>query len=619
MRYWDPMPVATDVAGVGRLVGDRLEIDVTSAQTAGLRSRDIKLAMTDLGAPTEQMEVDGVASGAAARLLAVLDRPPLRYARWLGVDPESVDGAFTGRLKLKFPLIDAITVDDLDIAATGQATDARLPNAVKDWALEGAKVAIDVNTERLRLEGAGRMLDEPLDFAGDIRFGSGDERMRIKGSWRLTRDVRRALGLGAPAIRRRLTGVAPTAFDVTVLRGPVYEIGFDADLSEATLLAQEIGWLKPKGALARIEGTAIIQGATPLRVENIVLSANDLGVEADIALDPTTSEVARLSIARFRGAGHDFAADATFADDHDALRIYGRTADLRPLLEFSGEAAADPAGTEAAATPDRPLQLRVDLQSARLTENLTLQGLQGDYFETGAWPPKAILVAGYSGGEMRLRPASDAPDQLVLTASDFGALARGLGVTDIVAGGGMRLHIGKPDPEEYSLDLRAADFSLTREEVTRMSDAAAEGLLGFFRDDDRLPFDRLRAQGVFRDGLITVKKAQAGGDRLGVSAGGEIDLVRRVLDLRGAIAPAYGVSRAIGGIPILGQLLTGSKGEGVFAATYHAKGPLDDPDFEVNRLSALAPAILREVFETPPAGADAPPETTGPEFPGEDN
>ena len=66
-----------------------------------------------------------------------------------------------------------------------------------------------------------------------------------------------------------------------------------------------------------------------------------------------------------------------------------------------------------------------------------------------------------------------------------------------------------------------------------------------------------------------------------------VDVDAEQINLKGAASPAYGVSRAIGSIPILGALLTGSRKEGVFAANYRVTGSLDDPDFEIN--AALRP------------------------------
>jgi|GEM_PF-3041645 len=601
VRYWDPMPVATNVAGVGRLIDDRLEIDVTAARSGGLVSNDVKLALIDLGREGERIEIDGEIKGPADNLLAVLDRQPLGYAKWLGVDPDAIGGDVVGRIRLAFPLIDAISVDDLNISAKGKATGAMLPNAVKDWTLEQGEVAIDVNTERLRLDGSGLLLNEPTTFAGDLLFGAGPERLRMQGSWRLTRDTRRALGLGSPVIRRRLTGVTPAAFNIVIRPNELYEIGFDADLTGATLLAQEIGWLKPKGALARLSGKAFIQGDTPLRIEDIRLTANDIGVDADLTFDPATGAVSKVSVARLLGLGHDLAADVRFGADVDDIRIYGRSIDLRPLLEI--ETSNDASAAEADAAASRPQRYRIDLDRARFNETLVLQGLTSTFTLTNDWPADIRARATYPGGSASLTPSDEPDGSLLLAATDFGAFISAAGITDVLLGGDMSVKVSPLLEGGYALRAGANDFDLSKFELEKIAGDGSGNSLPFFNGRETLRFDRLRASGVYRDGVIAVEKAQAGGAAVGVSARGEIDLAQRILDINGAIAPAYGVSRAIGGIPLLGAILTGSKGEGVFAATYRATGDLDDPDFKVDRLSALAPGILREVFE----GADGPP------------
>ena len=78
------------------------------------------------------------------------------------------------------------------------------------------------------------------------------------------------------------------------------------------------------------------------------------------------------------------------------------------------------------------------------------------------------------------------------------------------------------------------------------------------------------------------------------------------------MVPAYTVSRILGAIPILGPLLTGGEGEGLFAFTYEMTGGLDDPQVAVNPLSVLAPGFLRGLFGGLD-GAEATVYPTGPE------
>ena len=91
------------------------------------------------------------------------------------------------------------------------------------------------------------------------------------------------------------------------------------------------------------------------------------------------------------------------------------------------------------------------------------------------------------------------------------------------------------------------------------------------------------------DGRLDVPLARAYGPSLGLTAAGHIDFDTNDVDLEGTIAPAYVLNSILGNIPVIGNLLQGGKGEAVFAATYKARGSLDQPDISVNPLSALAP------------------------------
>jgi hypothetical protein len=85
--------------------------------------------------------------------------------------------------------------------------------------------------------------------------------------------------------------------------------------------------------------------------------------------------------------------------------------------------------------------------------------------------------------------------------------------------------------------------------------------------------------------------------------------------LRGTLIPLYGANNLLGQLPIVGLFLGGEK-EGLVGVTYEVVGKPAGPVLHVNPLSALAPGLLRKVFEfpanipytPPPANDYTPPE-----------
>lgn len=78
-----------------------------------------------------------------------------------------------------------------------------------------------------------------------------------------------------------------------------------------------------------------------------------------------------------------------------------------------------------------------------------------------------------------------------------------------------------------------------------------------------------------------------------------MDRQREVIHMNGVMVPAYALNSLLGKVPIVGNILTGGRGEGIFAVTYRVEGDLDAPQVTINPLTVLAPGILRKMFEGP--------------------
>jgi hypothetical protein len=77
-----------------------------------------------------------------------------------------------------------------------------------------------------------------------------------------------------------------------------------------------------------------------------------------------------------------------------------------------------------------------------------------------------------------------------------------------------------------------------------------------------------------------------------------IDYADDEVHLRGTLIPLYGANNLLGQLPIVGLFLGGEK-EGLVGVTYEVVGKPAGPVLHVNPLSALAPGLLRKVFEFP--------------------
>ena len=70
----------------------------------------------------------------------------------------------------------------------------------------------------------------------------------------------------------------------------------------------------------------------------------------------------------------------------------------------------------------------------------------------------------------------------------------------------------------------------------------------------------------------------------------------------------------LGNIPLIGTILVGEEGSGIFAGAYTVTGPRDNPRVTVNPLTALLPGVLRKIM----TGAGGRPSAQDPVYPYDD-
>ena len=109
-------------------------------------------------------------------------------------------------------------------------------------------------------------------------------------------------------------------------------------------------------------------------------------------------------------------------------------------------------------------------------------------------------------------------------------------------------------------------------------------------------FSRMRAEFTRQNGQLTIREGVVKGPTIGGTIEGSIDSTSQVR-MSGTFVPLYGINNVFGQIPVLGLFLGGGSNEGLFGVTYEVVGTLGQPVLRVNPISAMAPGVLRKIFE----------------------
>jgi hypothetical protein len=145
------------------------------------------------------------------------------------------------------------------------------------------------------------------------------------------------------------------------------------------------------------------------------------------------------------------------------------------------------------------------------------------------------------------------------------------------------------------------DFHLINEEALKPALRAPTPRDGMVHAQTQTPgelhFTQLHVPFRQEDWVIAVDEAALRGAALGATATGTINIAGGKMAISGTLIPAFGLNNIAGAIPLLGPILGGGRDEGLLGITYRMFGPLDNPRFEMNPLSAIAPGIFRKIFE----------------------
>jgi hypothetical protein len=197
-------------------------------------------------------------------------------------------------------------------------------------------------------------------------------------------------------------------------------------------------------------------------------------------------------------------------------------------------------------------------------------------------------------------------------SNDAGDLLQTIDRTSQISGG--RLDLDAAVRQQYpTLDVggtvRINSFTLLEAPLlARLLTVASLTGIGNLLAGEGIFFERFEMPFIYREEVLAIDRVRLSGSQLGLTAEGRLDFGRDQIDLSGTIVPVYGLNWVIGRIPVLGDFLRGTEGEGAFALTYTATGDLDEPTILVNPLSVLAPGMIRELFSGIFEGTTQPPE-----------
>jgi hypothetical protein len=590
LRPVDELPLVRDADLKARVTGRTATVTIGQAAVDTPTGRKLGISnlvfevpdMAPKPSPAKiSFRIDGTVP-AAAEILA-----SDRLSEFSGtlVDPNSSKGTMSALVTLGLPIKRELTKADTTYSITADLAGFAADRLVMNQKLEANALKVIANNAGYQVRGDVKINGQAasLDYR---KPNEGDADIKMQATLDDASRARLGLDLG-PAV----TGTIPLKLSGKI--GETSRMGIDADLTALKLDNILPGWVKLPGKASRAVFT-VVQKQQSTRLEDIVIDGGGASIKGSLELDqngdlmganfPTysPSEGDKTSLKAERGA-----------DGTVKVTMRGDVFDGRGFLKsaISGK-ESDPK------SKTRNIDFDVDLKLGAVA------GFNGEAvrsvdckFSRRNGSIRSFTLTGKLGRDTPLtadlRGRSQSREVIYLETHDAGAFFRFTDTYSKMVGGQLSLAMDPPTVEPRSKEglVNVSDFSIKGE--TSLDRVAAGGPAG----QNGIAFSRLRAEFTRQNGQLSIREGVVKGPTIGATIEGSIDYPANQVRMSGTFVPLYGLNNMFGQIPIVGLFLGGGSNEGLFGVTYEVVGTPGQPVLRVNPISAMAPGVLRKIFE----------------------
>lgn len=597
--YLPDHPPTTHVKGKIHIDGLGLTADIESADyLEKTKLSNGRVLIEDLNADNPYIKVDLHADAPAKDMVHFLGLPRLKHAGHLGLREVEVHGTVKGEAKVGFNFFapkgtkaeDAIIYDvKADVVGISQN------GFLNKFDVVGANGTVSVDNNGVEFSGTGGINGATVS-KGNVKYLFSPEKgidtfIDVTASSAIEHLKR----FGYPEFPFMKSGNIGINAKVK-LGNKIEQNEATLNLSDAEINFSDIGLKKPKGESATLDIVTEKKDDT-LKINSFNLSGKKVSAKGSAALVDNFSTISSIKLSEASFDGNDI-SNVNYENNADGIQIdiTGNSVDLTSYMDGNSE------GFSFMNFP--AVKLKADIGKLIFGKGRVLSNFKGDILcdkiichnanfngTTDSKKPFAIKISKNSKKQR----------ELLVYSEDAGAFLHSIGVLDGMNGGTLTLNgnykessegstlTGKMDITEHTIkDAPLLGKVLSLASLTGFIDALSGNGIRF--KELTIPF-------TLHNDVVTLEKGKTFGSAIGITVDGTITFPNKILDLQGTVVPSYTLNNVLGNVPILGDMLVGGEGQGVFAARYNIKGLEKDAKVSVNPLSILTPGFLRGLFD----------------------
>ena len=491
---------------------------------------------------------------------------------------------------LGMPVKGALTKADTTYSVTADLGGFSIDKLVMNQKLEANTLKVVANNNGYQVKGDVKINGQPasLDYR---KPNEGDADIKLSATLDDASRARLGLDLG-PAV----SGAIPIKL-IGKIGDHDSRVGIEADLTSLRLDNILPGWVKVPGKSGKATFSVVKKEQSTL-FQDIVVDGGGVSIKGSLEVDangdlmsanfPTysPSEGDKTSLKAERGA-----------DGVVKVTMRGDVFDGRGFLKsaISGKEAD-------AKSKTKNIDFDVDLKLGAVAghNGEALRSVDAKFSRRNGII-KTFALTGKVGrdtpvtADLRGRAQGQGRDLIILQTNDAGAFLRFTDTYSKMIGGQLCARDGAADGRTLG---QGRPDQRPRLHHQGRGGARARGGRRPGRHPERHCRSRaLRAEFTRQSGQLTIREGVVKGPTIGATIEGSIDYIGNSVRMSGTFVPMYGLNNMFGQIPVFGLFLGGGSNEGLIGVTYEVVGTPGAPVLRVNPISAMAPGVMRKIFE----------------------
>jgi hypothetical protein len=533
--------------------------------------------------------------GKISELLEFAQHPDLNLVKEDLTKLPKIEGNARAIIGLKLPLIKNVPSESVVVTQEISLTDISAKAILPGVDLADGAFDLDLSKGGVSVSGPAKLNGVAAKIDWNKPKGATSAKINVVTT--LTENMRERMGIRLDSY---FSGDVPVRLNIGTTDGGSKGIAVEADLSSVSMRVSAAGWSRPATNGTKATFNFIDNGKAGRLIENLALDGKGLRLRGNISLTGSNA-LKVVDLDEIRLSEEDvFAARIEPGDEKTTLTISGNKFDARPYIKnLISPAKASDAASETQKGGSFIVNANFKTVLAHRGENV--RNVKGTFVTRGGSITTANIDGEFLSGfpiKIRVTPTAGGRE-MNISSTDGGSALRAANFYSKVAGGELTFYAlmaNAPGSPIRNGELQIRRFSVRNEATLAELDNRGKPKRSGPRNDG-VSFKRLRMPFKTDAKFVRLCDVELKGNDLGGVAKGVIRKSDGAIDITGTMVPLQGINGVLDDIPLLGQILTGGKGEGLFAVTFAMGGTTKNPKTQINPLSALAPGFLRKAFE----------------------